>query len=227
MPSWFITGTDTEVGKTLFTGLFGKFLTQYTNSVVTQKWVQTGTLDYPLDIETHDKVIQTSLKISSTITKYRMPYSFKLPASAHLAAEQEKEVINPHKISQTLRYLEKEFDIVLMEGLGGIHVPLTSQITTLDLLEQLKTHTIVIVPNQIGAINHALLTIEAIANRQIPLSGFIINNMNPSTPELIKKDNPAIIEAFSGISCIGTINSDKSLILNPSFIANELELLTQ
>ena len=151
-----------------------------------------------------------------------MPYSFKLPASAHLAAKEENKMIDQNKIIQSLRYLEKNFNTVLIEGLGGIYVPLNETLTTLDVLEQLKIHTIIIIPNQIGAINHALLTIEAIANRQIPISGFIINNMNTKTPEQVKQDNPTIIQSLSGITCIGSINNMKQLELSQQFIKKEL-----
>ena len=225
MPTWFITGTDTGVGKTLFTGLFGRFLAQHNHSITTQKWVQTGLQDHLLDIQEHDHVINPSNHSDTTLHKFRMPYAFTLPASAHLAAKQDHKTINLHKIIQCLRYLENQYEIVLIEGLGGIYVPLTENTTTLDLLEQLKTHTIIIIPNQIGAINHALLTIEAIATRQIPISGFIINNMNPKTSPLIQKDNPKIIESLSGISCIGTIDSNKTLTLSKTFIKNELNSL--
>ncbi len=222
MPTWFITGTDTEIGKTIFTGLFGNLLNKKNITVTTQKWVQTGNQDYPLDITIHDQLIKSSQTNNDTIQQCRMPYSFKLPASAHLAAKEENKMIDQNKIIQSLRYLEKNFNTVLIEGLGGIHVPLTETLTTLDVLEQLKIHTIIIIPNQIGAINHALLTIEAIANRQIPISGFIINNMNTKTPEQVKQDNPTIIQSLSGITCIGSINNMKQLELSQQFIKKEL-----
>ena len=222
MPTWFITGTDTEVGKTIFTGLFANLLNKKNITVTTQKWVQTGNQDYPLDITIHDQLIKSSQTNNDTIQQCRMPYSFKLPASAHLAAKEENKMIDQNKIIQSLRYLEKNFNTVLIEGLGGIHVPLTETLTTLDVLEQLKIHTIIIIPNQIGAINHALLTIEAIANRQIPISGFIINNMNTKTPEQVKQDNPTIIQSLSGITCIGSINNMKQLELSQQFIKKEL-----
>tara|TARA_Y100001970_G_scaffold53959_1_gene68388 strand:- start:10120 stop:10791 length:672 start_codon:yes stop_codon:yes gene_type:complete len=222
MPTWFITGTDTEIGKTIFTGLFGNLLNKKNITVTTQKWVQTGNQDYPLDITIHDQLIKSSQTNNDTIQQCRMPYSFKLPASAHLAAKEENKMIDQNKIIQSLRYLEKNFNTVLIEGLGGIYVPLNETLTTLDVLEQLKIHTIIIIPNQIGAINHALLTIEAIANRQIPISGFIINNMNTKTPEQVKQDNPTIIQSLSGITCIGSINNMKQLELSQQFINKEL-----
>ena len=222
MPTWFITGTDTEVGKTIFTGLFGNLLNKKNITVTTQKWVQTGNQDHPLDTTIHDQLIQSAQANNDTIQQCRMPYSFTLPASAHLAAKEENKIIDQNKIIQSLRYLEKKFNTVLIEGLGGIHVPLTETLTTLDVLEQLKIHTIIIIPNQIGAINHALLTIEAIANRQIPISGFIINNINTKTPKQVKQDNPNIIQSLSGITCIGSINNMKQLELSQQFIKQEL-----
>mgnify|MGYP001347716757 CR=1 FL=1 len=224
MTTWFVTGTDTEVGKTIFTNCFNQFLTNHNQQVTTQKWVQTGCKEIPLDIDKHDQSISTPQ--SKSIRKFRMPYSFSLPASAHLAAKNENTIIDPNKIIQSLRYLENQFDNVIIEGLGGIAVPLTETQTTLDILEQLKPHIIIVIPNQIGAINHALLTIETISNRHIPISGFIINNLNPKTPNLIKDDNPKIIQTLSGIKCIGTINQTKQLQLSQPFIHQELNIKT-
>jgi dethiobiotin synthetase len=225
MTTWFITGTGTDVGKTVFTSLFAKFLNEKNISITTQKWVQTGAkTDDAIDITTHDKAIKKSSDtIPDSHKKARMPYAFPLPASAHLAAKEQNILIDPEKIKQCLRFLEKNYDHVIVEGLGGIMVPLTQELTSLDLVEQLNLETIIVVPNILGAINHALLTIQALASRQISVRGFVMNRIDSTVNSIIQNDNPKIIQALSGLPCIGNINQNKVLTFTDTFI-NSLNL---
>ena len=118
-----------------------------------------------------------------------------------------------------LRFLEKQFDDVVVEGLGGISVPLTDQLTSLDVLERCKLQTIVVVENKVGAINHALLTLNALAERKIPIAGFVMNHKDVSVKSLILEDNPKIIETFSGCKCLGDITLNKKLVFKSQEIA--------
>ena len=211
MALFFITGTDTDIGKTYFTGLLAKHLQTLKQSVITQKWVQTGYSPNDNDIKTHISMMNHTPKQFDLYKRHTMPYAFKLPASAHLAAQEETTTINPDKLIMSLRFLEKNFNAVLVEGLGGICVPLTTSLTTLDVLAQLKLPTIIVIENKVGAINHAILTTQAIAAEEIPLLGFVINNKNTTTNPLILKDNPTTIKAFTGTPLLATIDYNGSL----------------
>ena len=214
MTTFFITGTDTNVGKTVATGLLARHFQSEGHTVLTQKWVQTGAGEDKTDIQVHCEYMGLSEKKIAKHLPMMMPYTLTLPASAHLAAAEENITINIAKLTQSLRYLESQADICLVEGLGGVNVPLTASFTTLDLLERLKLNTIVVVENKVGAINHALLTLEAIANRHIPITGFITVNKDTSCHPKILADNPRIIESFSGVSQCAEILDPQTLVLH-------------
>ena len=98
-----------------------------------------------------------------------------MPASAHLAAKQEGKIVDVQHILDSVTHLEKHCDDLVIEGLGGVHVPITESITTLDVLEKLQCRTLVVVANKLGAINHALLTLEVLQKRNVPVEGFVMN----------------------------------------------------
>ena len=97
MKAVFVTGTDTGVGKTVVCGLLAKYLADSGSSVITQKWLQTGSEGFPEDIQTHLNLMGISKKDIEKHQPLVCPYAFKLPASPHLAAEVEKKSINAAK----------------------------------------------------------------------------------------------------------------------------------
>ena len=195
MPGLFITGTDTNVGKTWVTGHLAKHLAK-TQSVVTQKWVQTGSLGFSEDIQEHWRIMGTDGAEYTRYKKAMVPYTFSLPASPHLAAENEGQVIDPNKLTTAYAALCKHFSWVLVEGAGGFLTPLNRQHTLADSVEKLKLPTLIVVENKLGAINHTLLTIEALKSRRIPIVGIVMNNREEN---LITEDNGRIIQELSGV----------------------------
>jgi dethiobiotin synthetase len=195
-----ITGTDTGIGKTIATGLLAKELASH-GSVVTQKWVQSGDLDCP-DIKTHDQLseqVQDAKWLDD-----RQVYSFNDPVSPHLAAKLANETVNPIKLIQASQRLAEQFDTVLVETSGGIMVPLTENVTTGDVVSQMKLPTIVVVPNKLGTINHTLLTMNYLKQHQIPVLGFIMNHFDLCESQL-QVDNPSIIQKLSEVPLLATI----------------------
>ncbi len=101
--SVFITGTDTEIGKTVVTGLFGRYLLEKGYDVITQKWIQSGCGDFPEDVDSHLKLMGLKRSQLAADISRVCPYVFKFPASAHLAANLEKKKINTEKIKDSFR----------------------------------------------------------------------------------------------------------------------------
>lgn len=224
MKSVFITGTDTEVGKTIVTGLLAGWLVKSGYKVTTQKWVETGCLGRSRDVSRHCKLIgldYNSLKYSDKVS----PYRFKLAASPHLAAETEGADLCESKIVSSFNFLKKKFDTVLVEGAGGALVPFTRHLLGLDLAASLDLPVLVVVANKLGAINHALLTVEAVRARKMPLLGLVFNNICPETAPIILKDNPKIISCFQPVDVLGSLpycRSKKTLIKEFDKIAGNI-----
>lgn len=190
----FVAGTDTGVGKTIVSGLLARYLLKKGYRTAMQKWVKTG---------------------CRSLTKTKdafLPYKFKFPASPHLAAGLERRRINADKIIKSTKTLSRRFDFVIVEGIGGLMVPLNEKMLLIDMVEVLKIPVLLVAANKLGAINHTLLSIEALKARKINLIGVIFNNLFRKENSLILKDNPEIIKKFSGIRTLGILPYAKNIL---------------
>lgn len=188
---YFITGTDTNVGKTWVTLALMSYFQKQNLSVVGMKPVSAG-------CEKIDKIWQNEdalaiQKHSSIVLDYAQinPFAYELPISPHLAGKEnpaDLEIIFKH-----FQVLQNLADVLIVEGAGGWYVPLNEKETIADLAKLLKLPVIVVIAIKLGCINHALLTFEAIKNAGVNCAGWIAvcNDENfefvDSTIESIKK----------------------------------------
>lgn len=207
----FVTGTDTEVGKTLVCGLLARFFNEQGLRVVTQKWIQTGSEDdVPEDIATHLCLMDRDVAHIEPFRADVCPYQFKMPASAHLASEMEHCAIDPKKIKRSTAKLKQAFDRVIVEGLGGALVPYSRKDLVLDLVQTLDLPVIVVARNKLGAINHTLLTLEALQARGLTILGTVFNSSEYEDAH-IAQDNPQIVADLTGQPILGTLPWTKEL----------------
>lgn len=201
MSGLFVTGTDTEVGKSVITGYLTAYLRETGRSVVTQKWVQTGCDEGAMDLAVHAAL--GGEKPEELDNSARCPYRFGFPASPHLAAALEGGAVDPDRIRSAYRQLEVGYDVVLVEGVGGLAVPLTEDLLLADLVAELGLPALVVVANRLGCINHSLLTVEALRSRDIPVVGLVFNRLSREGEPEILRDNPRIISAVSDVPVLG------------------------
>ena len=200
----FITGTDTGIGKTLISGLFAKYILEKGESVITQKWIQTGSSDMPLDIKTHLKIMGKNKDYIKGHLNDVCPYVFKFSASPHLASKIEGRLISEEKIIKSFKRLSSEFDWVIVEGTGGVLVPFSSKSLIIDLAVKLDLEVLLVAGNKLGSINHTLLSIEALKKRKLNILGIVFNNM-PGGNKVILEDNCKIIKELSGEKVFGVL----------------------
>ena len=205
----FVIGTDTGVGKTIVTGLLAKFLDDEGYKVITQKWVETGSIGFSKDVSLHLKLLNKKKQELRGHLSDISPYIFKFPSSPHLASSLEKRRISIEKIRKSFKSLEKAFDFVIVEGVGGTLVPLNKRKLVIDVAKELNLPVLVVVGNKLGAINHTLLTIEAVKARKMKIAGIVFNNLNDKASNVILKDNPKIVEAISGQKSSGSLPGTK------------------
>jgi dethiobiotin synthetase len=220
MKAIFVAGTDTGVGKTLVAGLLAGYFIGKGKSVVTQKWVATGKAD---DIKTHWKIMGFVPKESREVI---LPYTFKLAASPHLAAGYNRKHIDKEKIRKSFLILLQRHDVVVVEGTGGLLVPIDTKSLLIDIVKDLKLPVLLVSHNKIGAINHTLLSIEALKRRSIPVIGLVFNNLS-KTKKIILEDNQRIIREISGIPVLGALpRSNNVNILRSRFktIGDKIDL---
>ncbi len=134
------------------------------------------------------------------------PYVLKFPASPHLAAELENVSIDIERIKNSFYKLEEKFDIVLVEGSGGINVPISAKTMIVDIVEEIAIPVIVVAPNKLGAINQTLLTVNALKQKGVPIIGIIFNRlMQVPGDEVVLEDNKRIVEEISGVEVLGEL----------------------
>ena len=182
--AFFITGTDTGVGKTY---VACKLIQQYVAQgfkVVGMKPVAAGE-DFVNGEWINDDVLK--LEAASNVKAPRAltnPYSFREAIAPHLAAELAGVEIKLEVLKQAYDKLNQLADIVIIEGAGGFLVPLNLTETMADLAICLNIPIIVVIGMKLGCINHSLLTIEAIKNRNCNISGWVANPIKPEMPRL-------------------------------------------
>jgi dethiobiotin synthetase len=174
--AYFITGTDTEVGKTLVTCTLLHAARQQGLRAIGMKPVAAGT-----DSNGRNEDVERLDAASSFSAEPELvnPYCFSAPIAPHIAAAETGRVIELTVIQAALQKLRAKADLVLVEGAGGILVPLGPRLNTAELAAHLKLPVILAVGLRLGCINHALLTAEAILNRGLVLAGWVANNIDP------------------------------------------------
>lgn len=178
--SCFVTGTDTEIGKTLISGALLHALGQAGVRAAGMKPIAAGAdlRGGVLRNEDVDFLYEAApLKLPCELTT---PYLFRTPAAPHIAAALEYQPIEPRRILAAYEQVRAQAEAVVVEGVGGWRVPLTNSYDTSDLARQLGLPVILVVGLRLGCINHALLTAEAIAARGLRLAGWVANTVDPA-----------------------------------------------
>ncbi len=201
-----ICGIDTGVGKSVATGLLAGFLSAQGGSVITQKPVQTGCKDKPEDIVLHRRLMGTPWNDFDE-QGLTCSYCFPFPASPHLAAHLAGSAIDPEVISRASEKLAAEHEYLLVEGAGGLLVPLCEDLLLLDYLQQRRYPLILVTSPRLGSINHTLLALEAIKSRDVELLG-LVYNLHGDNPTEIVRDSLLVIKramtsyGFSGATLL-------------------------
>ena len=183
---YFVGGIDTDVGKTYATGYLAELFAKDGKSVITQKLCQTGNDD---DSATHRK-------ISSFAGVGFSPEHFSFPASPHLSARLEGRRIDLDRVVNGVKQLQKKCDVVLVEGVGGLMVPLNDELLQIDFVKKCGYKVVLVTSAKLGSINHTLLSIEALKNRDMELSILLYNHFAKSCDEIIKKDTQEFLFNF-------------------------------
>lgn len=193
-PIYFISGIDTGVGKTVITGLLAKQLKLRGVNVITQKIAQTGCQGISEDILEHRRIAEIAL-LECDRNFTTCCYVFDFPASPHLSAELEGKSIDCSKISANSEYLKSHFDTVLLEGAGGLMVPITRSYTTLDYIADQKLPLILVTTPKLGSINHTLMSLELCLSREVEVTALIYNDYIES-PKVITDDSKMIFREY-------------------------------
>lgn len=204
---YFIIGTDTDIGKTYVSSLIFKSLKNY--NIGYYKPLQTGCYFeneklVPLDPKFLCDFAKTTLKPEMTT------YLFKTPVSPHLASELENIPISMDSIFKQWNILKSKYSTTFIEAAGGIYVPIIrNKYFMFDFIKDLNLPVILVCSTKIGAINHTMLTLSFLKEKQIAIQGIIFNNY---TNEFYEDDNIRVVLEASEISNYLIINTGDSII---------------
>lgn len=201
MHSIFVCGTDTGVGKTYFCGRLLKYLLDRKQSAGYQKWVSTGHRDLPADLVAVMNAAAVSLE--PEILDLQVPFRFSMPASPHLAGETEGRSVVPEKVRACFRELRERYELLVVEGVGGLLVPLTRDLLLADLLAELQLPTLVVARSGLGTLNHTLLTLEALRNREVPILGVVFSDSSEQEDDTIVADNLKTVAEMGRVTVFG------------------------
>lgn len=180
MTAFFITGTDTEIGKTFVTCTLLHAVRATGLTALGMKPVAAGAEMLKGEFINEDAARLRAAGSFDPGLALLNPFCLASPIAPHIAAAEEGVVIEPGKIREAFAALSREADVVLVEGAGGFRVPLGEDYDTADLARDLGLPVILVVGMRLGCINHALLTAEAIAARGLTLAGWVANQINPA-----------------------------------------------
>ena len=203
MSAIFVAGTDTDVGKTHVCGLLLDFLRKNGSDAGYQKWVATGPEFPPADLATCLRMAQ--LPLVPALISSQVVYHFALPASPHLAAEQAGAVVDPELIRARYQEMLARHEPLIVEGVGGLMVPLNRELLLVDFLRELKIPTLVVAKSGLGTINHTLLTMEALRRRDIPVLGVVFSDAKPDEDALVVGDNMHTIAEMGRVQVFGRL----------------------
>ena len=189
-----ITGIDTDIGKTIVTGLIGRYLAGNGVRVITQKVAQTGCTGMSEDIIRHRQIMGSPI-LEEDRQGLTCPYVFPVPCSPHLAARLAGKQISTEVIAQATDSLRAAYDIVLLEGAGGLLVPLDEDTTFLDYLQTQDYPLILVSSPRLGSINHTLSVMEILRRRNMRLCG-IVYNCFQETDRRIAEDSAEVFSRF-------------------------------
>ena len=191
----FITGTGTDVGKTLVTAGLAALAVDAGTRVGVVKPIQTGTSAFPSDVSTIKTLVPDAIDIPEEKSS---AYAFNLPASPHLAASEEGTKVSMDVLLDFTERVAAEYEpeLLLIEGAGGVMVPLNEEETFLDFMKLLGAPVVVVALAGLGTLNHTLLTLRILRQEAVDVAGLILNRF-PKNPGIVEIDNVGTLQRFS------------------------------
>ncbi len=201
MKSLFITGTDTDVGKTYITAGLAVTLRKSGMDVGVMKPFAAGR-SQKKGYKSKDIVILSRAAMVCDPEKLVNPQFFKIPASPYTAWKTLKTKPKISTILSSFKKLTKLHDMILVEGMGGIMTPILKNYYVTNLIKEMKIPTIIVARSKVGTINHTIMTIKMCEKYKIPVKGIIINNFDDGYPVAeLKRD----LQNLTGIKVLGSI----------------------
>ena len=225
----FITGTDTEIGKTVITGgLAGALWSRGVNVGVMKPAASGCTIRRDGRLLSEDALFaMKAAGISESKYDIVNPYRLEQPLAPRLAAELSGVSISMERIYACYSQLVSLYDFMLVEGAGGITTPLTNKHLVADLIGLLELPLVIVARPNLGTINHTLLTVEYARQRGFSVAGVIINGYQPEHAGIAEKTNPRLIEELADVPVLGVVPMADGMDVYQQQLGNIVELINK
>ena len=211
----FVTGTDTGVGKTLVVSALVVCLVQRGIDVGVMKPIETGVARSPK--AQSDGVRLRRVAGSHDPMAEVCPYVFRLPVAPLSASEEERTTVQVTRIIRVFHAMRQKHTLMVVEGVGGVYVPITQAYKVVDLMYKMKLPAVVIGQSGLGGINQALLTIHALRLRKIPVVALVLNQRRPvqtKTARTQEQSTMCLLRRFAGVPVVGPLPYSPTVNLN-------------
>jgi dethiobiotin synthetase len=202
----FITATDTGVGKTLIASALVKCLTQCGIDVGVMKPIETG-VSQSTRAQSDGARLRKAAGTRDLTTEV-CPYVFRLPVAPFSAAQAEGRTVQMATILRTFRRLRHKHAFMVVEGVGGIYVPITRSLNLLNLINKMRLPVIVVGRSGVGGINHALLTLHALCEQNIPVMALVLNQQWPVRTKIARAQEAStvnLLRRLAGVPVVGPL----------------------
>jgi dethiobiotin synthetase len=204
----FITATDTGVGKTMIAGAIARLLTDEGLRVGAYKPIATGCGRGPYGLVSADAEFLSMCTNNVEPVTVITPITYQTPAAPIVCQTKEDRAVDFEAIVSIYRSLCERTDMVLVEGIGGVRVPLSDGVDLLDLMRQFALPVVVVARPNLGTINHTLLTVDAIRAAGLYVAGIVINGYNYATAGAAEETAAAILHQWTKAPILAVVPHD-------------------
>ena len=209
MKGYFITATDTEVGKTEVAAALVRHFMRRGLTVGVMKPIASGVIG-----SSEDADILKSASGSEDKDFYINPISLRLPLAPIVASRLEKKKISLEKIWKAFKGLQKVNDMMIVEGIGGLMVPISGRgrkaFYVIDMIKKIRLPAIIVSRPNLGTINHTIMTVDILKSYKLKIAGIIFNYTKDIKKDISIKTNPNIIEELTGVKVLGVMRYNKT-----------------
>ncbi|MBV8782080.1 MAG: dethiobiotin synthase [Phycisphaerae bacterium] len=207
----FITGTDTGIGKTVVAGAIADWFRRHQYRVAVCKPVATGCERRREGLVSEDAEFLAACADASHPLDVICPQRYVEPQAPAVAAQRAGQPLDWSAIDRSLQTMSSAADVLIVEGVGGILVPLDDDYTVLDLAIRLNMPTLIVARPGLGTINHTLLTAAVLRGADVPVAGVVINRYPTDTPGVAEETNPDAIERWGRVPVLCVIPDEPAV----------------
>jgi dethiobiotin synthetase len=205
IPGLFVTGTDTGVGKTVVAGAIADWFRRRGARVAVLKPAATGCVHRREGLVSEDAEFLAACADARFPLDLICPQRYAEPLAPAIAAERAKQPLDWDAIARSIRLMSRESDVMIVEGVGGVLVPMDDKHTVLDMARWLALPTVVVARPSLGTINHTLLTVGALRDAGISVAGVVINRYRADGASVAEETASRAIEKWGKTLVLATL----------------------